>query len=118
MGHVVNITEWRGQDVLDRSGQKIARLEDVYYDTESDEAVFLSMKTGLLGRNVTFVPVADALFGRNYVRVAFDKAMVTDAPSIEPDGELTAEGESRLFGYYGLEYAPPPGQGVRRLARR
>lgn len=37
---------------------------------------------------------------------------------MEPGGELSAEVEERLFGYYGLDYRPAQSPGGRRLVRR
>ena len=33
---VENITDWRGQDVLDVVGEKLGKLEEVYFDGETD----------------------------------------------------------------------------------
>lgn len=118
MAQNVKLTDWRGQDVLDQSGERVGKLEDVYYDTETDESVFASLKTGLLGRHVVFVPLDGATVGRAYVQVPYEKAMISDSPSIAADSELTAEDEPRLFGYYGTEYVAPTTQSGRRLARR
>jgi sporulation protein YlmC with PRC-barrel domain len=38
--------DWRGKDVLDRDGEKIGKLEDVYVDTESDVEEFGTVKEG------------------------------------------------------------------------
>jgi hypothetical protein len=49
------------------------------------------------------------------VRVRYDKKLVTDGPSIDVDGELTAAEEPGVFGHFELPYQ---GAGGRRLARR
>jgi hypothetical protein len=41
-----NIAEWRGTDFVDRDGDKIGKLEDVYVDVETDEPVFGTVKEG------------------------------------------------------------------------
>lgn len=43
--------------------------------------------------------------------------MIKDAPSIDTDGELTADAEQGLFEHYGLAYQPGA-TGERRLGRR
>ncbi len=112
-----NIREWRGQDVVDPDGEKIGKLEDVYFDIESDQPQFARVKTGLLGRRLTFVPLMDAVAGRDQLQVAYDKDRVKDAPSIEPDAELSDQEEADVYRFYGLEYSPAS-TGGRRLARR
>jgi len=118
MTYNVKITDWRGQDVVDQAGERIGRLEDIYYDAETDDAMFGSLKTGMLGRSAVFFPLEGATVARAYLQVPLVKAMVHDSPSIAADGELTGEDEPRLFGYYGIEYAAPTTQSGRRLARR
>jgi uncharacterized protein (TIGR02271 family) len=58
-------------------------------------------KTGLLGSNVSFVPIRDAELASDDVRVAHGKEKVKDAPNVDPDGELSPEEERRLYEYYG-----------------
>jgi hypothetical protein len=45
-----NITEWRGKNLVDRDGEKIGKLEDVYVDVETDEPMFGTVKESLIGR--------------------------------------------------------------------
>ena len=110
-----NIRDWRTQNVVDPSGSKIGTLESVYVDTTTDEPFFAAVTTGIIGRHkLTFVPLTGATVSPDHVKVVVDKDLVKNAPSIDTDGELTAEQEPSVFEHYGLPYTP----GVRRLARR
>jgi hypothetical protein len=112
-----NLADWRGQSVVDPDGEKIGSLEELFYDGETDTPAFIAVKSGLIGKHLTLVPLAGASVGRDYVRVAHSKASVKDAPNHDTDTELTVEDETTVYGYYGLSYATA-GQGARRLARR
>lgn len=113
-----NIRDWREHDVIDPGGDKVGELEAVYVDTVTDEPSFASLRFGMIGRRrLTFVPLDRATVGPSYVRVAYPKKLVKDAPYIDLDGELAAEQEYGLFEHYGLEYQPGAA-GERRLARR
>jgi hypothetical protein len=113
-----DIMEWRGHDVVDRSGSKIGMLEAVYVDTASDLPSFGTVRVGLPTRHrLAFVPLAGARVGPGYLKVNADKKLVKDAPAIDTDGVLPAESEPALFEHYGLDYRPGAG-GERRLARR
>lgn len=113
-----NIRDWRQHDVVDPNGDKIGELESVYVDTQTDQPAFAAVQVGFIGRHrLTFVPLDRAVVAPDYVRVAYPKKLVKDAPSIETDGELVAEAEPPLFEHYGLEYTTIAGGG-RRLARR
>jgi hypothetical protein len=113
-----NIREWRDHDVIDVEGHKIGELEAVYVDTVSDLPSFGTVTVGLPTRHrLVFVPLDHATVGPGYVKVAYDKKQVKDAPSIGTDGELPAGDEEAIFKHYGLAYQPGA-DGERRLARR
>jgi sporulation protein YlmC with PRC-barrel domain len=114
---VENITDWRGQDVVDRKGEKLGKLEQVYFDGETDEPAFAAVKSGLVNKSLTLVPLAGASVGRDYVRVDQAKGDVKKAPSFATDAELSLNEEARIYRHYGLEYSPA-GSGARRLAKR
>jgi hypothetical protein len=113
---IEDIKEWRGQDILDPQGQKLGKLDEVYYDTETDAPAFGAVKSGLVGKHVTLVPLAGASAGQSYIRVATPKEQFKDAPSIDTDVELTPEDEASSYGHFGLDYRPV-GAGARRLAK-
>ena len=114
---VENITDWRGQDVVDPAGEKLGKLEQVYFDGETDDATFIAVKSGTFSKNLTLVPLAKASVGRDYVRVDHAKSAFKKAPSYDTDVELTLDDEAETFKHYGLEYTPA-GEGARRLAKR
>ena len=113
---VEDVKDWRGQDVIDRGSDKLGKLDEVYYDTEVDLPAFAAVKSGLLGKHVTLVPLRQATVGQSYLRLTITKDQFKDAPSVDPDAELTAEDEARAFGYYGLDYRAAA-DGARRLAK-
>jgi hypothetical protein len=113
-----NLRDWHGRKVIDPEGDKIGDLEGVYVDTATDEPSFVTVKVGFLGRHrLAFVPVAGATVTPDAVRVRYDKDLVSDAPTIDTNGELTAAAEPDVFAHYNLPYAIGT-SGVRRLARR
>lgn len=112
-----DITAWRGQDVLDPAGDKLGKLEELYYDGETDAPMFIAVKSGLVGKKLTLVPLAGATVSPDYVRVAHDKKQVKDAPDYGTDVELTVEDETATYGYFGVPYTPMAA-GSRRLAKR
>jgi hypothetical protein len=112
-----DIREWRGHTVVDDSGSKIGDLEALYVDTRTDEYLFATVKIGMLSRaRLVFVPLAGAKVGPGYLKVAFPKKLVRDAPSIDTDGELMAIDEPGVFRHYELPYEA--GESERLLARR
>jgi hypothetical protein len=114
---VENIGDWRGQEVLDATGEKLGKLEDVYYDGETDEPVFATVKTGLVSKSLTLVPLDRASVGREYLRVNRAKGEFKKAPSFDTDTEFTLDDEAATYAHDGLDYRPA-GEGARRLAKR
>ncbi|WP_042423756.1 PRC-barrel domain-containing protein [Streptacidiphilus anmyonensis] len=113
-----DIREWRQHDVVDEGGKRIGTLESVYVDTATDEPFFATVTVGLpTKRRLVFVPLAGAVVGPGYLRVAFAKGQVKGAPAIDVDGVLPAEEEPAVFAHYELEYSTGA-SGERRLARR
>lgn len=114
-----DLSEWRGRDLIDRDGQTIGRLVDVYFDIETDEAQFGTVREGFLDHHFTFVPLTVVTVGPDNVQVAVTKRQVKDAPSIEHEGdELSQADESALYHYYEMNYTPSRNPSGRRLARR
>jgi hypothetical protein len=114
-----NVAEWHGKMLIDRDGEKIGKLQDVYVDVETDEPQFGTVKEGLIGRHLTFVPLAGTKVGPDDLQVAVSRQQVKDAPNIEQHGEeLSQADESALYHHYELNYTPPNTQSGRRLARR
>ena len=114
---VENLADWKGQAVVDLDGEKLGTLEHVMYDTEVDEPAFAAVKSGTLGKRLTYVPLIRSTVGRRYLKVAGGKAGFKDAPSFPTDAELSVDDEERVYAYFKLEYSPLR-EGVRRLARR
>jgi uncharacterized protein YrrD len=119
VAHHQNIGEWQGKDLVDRNGEKIGKLEDVYVDVETDVPMFGTVKEGLIGRHLTFVPLAGITIGPDDLQVAVSREQVKSAPNIELHGdELSKADESTLYHHYQINYIPPATERGRRLARR
>ena len=115
----LNVADWHGKTLVDRDGEKIGKLEDVYVDVETDEPQFGTVKEGLIGRHLTFVPLGGIKVGPDALQVTVSKDQVKDAPNIELRGdELSQADESALYHYYELNYTPPDTPSGRRLGRR
>jgi sporulation protein YlmC with PRC-barrel domain len=114
-----NVADWQGKVLIDANGEKIGKLEEVYVDVETDVPQFATVKEGLIGRHLTFVPLGDLTIGPDELQVAVTREQVQAAPNIELKGEeLSQEDESALYHHYELNYTPPNIESGRRLARR
>jgi hypothetical protein len=114
-----SVAEWHGKELVDRDGETIGKLERVYFDVETDEPQFGTVKEGFIGRHLTFVPLTGATIGPDALQVTVSRAQVKDAPILQQDGDsLSSADESTLYHYYELNYTPTETTTGQRLARR
>jgi sporulation protein YlmC with PRC-barrel domain len=96
--------QFRGEDLSDRDGEKIGRIEEIYLDADSGEPEWALVHTGLFGSKRNFVPLAGATVDDGQLRVPLEKDAVKEAPAVEPNGQLTKPEEAELYRHYGLEH--------------
>ena len=90
-----------GQPVYDRSGEKIGSVEEIYYDTDTNQPEWIGIGTGIFKTKRVLVPAANAEIGGDSVTVPYDKGLVKDAPDVDED-EISQEAERDLYAYYSL----------------
>ena len=95
---------WKGRVVLDRTGDKLGSVLDVFYDAENDEPGWVLLGTAGSDSGTRLVPVAEAVEHGNQLRVPYDRAFVEAAPGMDPAGRLWPQEEAELYAYYGLDY--------------
>lgn len=97
------LMEMRGQPVYARDGDEIGEIEDIYLDDDTDEPVFIGLKSGgLFGAKHVLVPIEGASPQRDGLGVRYPKDRVRDAPEIDEE-HITPEQMSELYAYYQLQ---------------
>jgi sporulation protein YlmC with PRC-barrel domain len=102
---VEHIEQWRGQQVIDPTGEQLGKLEEIYLDESSGTPMLIAVKSGLLGRRSKLVPIDGAAVGRDYVRVAHDKATIDGSPDTAGDGAPDAVALDEIGAAYGLKFS-------------
>jgi len=87
---------------LNGASGKLGTIDTLYADRDGGEPTFATVHTGLFGAKTHFVPLADATLQGDTVSVPYDKDLVSSAPNIDPDSELSPEEEQRLYTHYGV----------------
>jgi PRC-barrel domain len=95
---------WLGQVMVDRDGNRLGEITDIYLDRETERPEWAVVRTGLFGMRSSFVPLADATQVGDQIRVPHQRTAVKDAPNIEADGQLSQAEEAQLYHHYGLDY--------------
>ncbi len=94
-----------GSTVYGSDEEKIGKVGQVFLDDETNRPEWVTVNTGLFGTNESFVPLEDATFDGDRLRVPHSKDTVKNAPNIDVDaGHLDVSEERRLYEYYGRGY--------------
>lgn len=105
------IPDVMGHNAYDLSHKKIGRVEHIYFDTQTGQPEWLTIRTGLFGTRETFVPLSTAEIEGDEVVVPFTKDQIKNAPMIDLEGGeiLPEDEEARVYEYYGMGYQPAAG---------
>jgi len=104
------VERMEGLDVVDVDGDKIGTVDEIYVDDDSGGPEFALVKSGLFGMKRRFVPLQGASQEGDELRVAYSKDQFGDAPSLDPDAQLSEAEEAELYRHYGLQGGSSAGQ--------
>jgi uncharacterized protein (TIGR02271 family) len=96
------VAAWRGKTMVDRDGDRIGSISDIYADDETGQPDWALVDTGLFGGRSSFVPIGQARPAGGDVQVPYQQQQVKDAPKVEADRHLSVAEE--LWRHYGLDY--------------
>lgn len=103
------IEELQNAVVVDRTGDKVGKVGQVYLDNDSGQPSWVTVNTGLFGTKESFIPLTEASHADGTLTVPYEKSFIKDAPNLEEHGELGREQEGELFNYYGVNTATSNG---------
>jgi uncharacterized protein (TIGR02271 family) len=102
---VTDYASYAGEVVYDSNGDKIGSVDQVYVDDQTGQPEWLSVRTGMFGGKVSFVPLSHVQETDNgELSVPYTKDKVKDAPRAEADGHLEEAEERALYEYYGVTW--------------
>jgi len=98
---IERIEDWIGSDVVDPAGEKVGKLEDLYYVPGEHEPVAAAVKYGTLGKSVGLVPLTGASVTRTYMRISHSKDTLKHSPDVQPATDLASSTVSEAADHYG-----------------
>ncbi len=101
-----NPNDLDGATVLGASDDKLGKVQDVYFDNETSRPEWVSVKTGMFGGNVALVPLSQADFDGQDLRVPYSKDQMKSAPHHDPGQDLSPSDEQDLYRHYQMDYTP------------
>ena len=78
------VRSWRGMTMVDRDGDRIGTIEDIYADDRTGEPEWALVNTGLFGTRSTFVPLAQATAAGDDVQVPYQSSWSRTPPGSRP----------------------------------
>jgi len=111
MPDLETVLSWRGKTVVDRDGEKVGTLGDLYLDRETDQPAYAGINTGLFKRRESIIPLEGAREVDGDLQVPYALDAIKDAPNVDPEVELSEDEEERLQQHYGApsQVMPQPG---------
>ena len=102
--------------VIASDGDRLGTIDQIYTSDTSGDPAWVTLKTGLFGTQESFVPLSDASFDGDDLRVGVTKDAVHGAPRVDAGGHLGVEQEDELYRHYGLRNPGRPETDVYRTA--
>jgi uncharacterized protein (TIGR02271 family) len=99
-----DVQQMQGRPVYAQEGETIGRLEEIYYDYETNQPEWIGIGTGLFGTKRVLVPMAGVSLERDGLRVPHSKDTVKASPDVDSD-EISQELEYKLASHYGVGYS-------------
>jgi uncharacterized protein (TIGR02271 family) len=111
MTSIANPRDLIGAEVVDRDGERVGRVGNVYVGDDNRRPQWVTVRTGLFGQRESFVPLQGARVSEDGVRVQTTKDAVKDAPQMAADGHLSDDEGRQLYEHYGMTPGMPGQRG-------
>jgi len=95
--------DWEGETVLDRDGERVGKIEEIFLVEETGRPEWALVKLGRIKGHATLVPLMQARPSGKGIAVDIDKAVISDAPEVEADAEPSEQQVDALYRHYGIE---------------
>jgi len=104
MTDVSEVLEWHGRTVVATDGDKLGKIEEIYFDQETSQPEWALIDTGMFAGKSSFMPLQGATSDGDQVTAPYSKDQVKGAPQIKAGQALSQREEAELYRHYGVEY--------------
>lgn len=98
-----NAFDWEGETVLDREGEKVGKIEEIFLVEETGRPEWALVKIGRLKGHTTLVPLTRARPSEKGVAVHVAKDKISEAPEVPADAEPSEQQVNAVYRHYGIE---------------
>jgi hypothetical protein len=97
-----NALDWEGQTAIDRAGEKIGKIEEIFLVEETGRPEWALVKLGLVKGHATLVPLVNAHPVEKGIAVGVRKDAVSEAPEVPSDSDPSEQQVNALYRHYGI----------------
>ena len=102
--------DWEGQTVLDRRGEPVGKIEEIFLVEETGKPEWGLVKVG--GEHATLVPLTRAIALDKGISVPYDRSAIAEAPGVEPGAEPDQGKVDALYRHFEIDGGEAPAGGV------
>ncbi|WP_375399723.1 PRC-barrel domain-containing protein [uncultured Amnibacterium sp.] len=89
-----------GVQVIDRNGDRLGTVAQVYLSEDGAQPLFVTVHAGRDGAQESFVPLQSADLRDGTLQVGYDRDTIAAAPELDADGSMTDDEQGTIFDYY------------------
>lgn len=93
-----------GREVYTSDGEKVGRVEEIFYDGSSNVVEWLGLKAGFLGMKHRVVPVHGASMAGDSLMLGCTKQQLEAAPDVDESTLEDETSERGLYSHYGVDH--------------
>jgi len=97
------MTDWEGQTLLDRDGEKIGKIEEIFLVEETGRPEWALVKLGRIKGHATLVPLTNAHPTGKGIAVGVQKDTVKEAPEVASESDPSEQQVNALYRHYAIE---------------
>lgn len=86
--------------VVSDDGQTMGPVGHIYLDDQTQQATWITAKTGLFGLREVFIPFQGARVEPEAIKVRYTRDYIMDAPRFDSDGHISDAEQDELFRYF------------------
>jgi uncharacterized membrane protein YqjE len=89
--------------MLDRAGEKIGTIEEIFLVEETGQPEWALVKLGRLKTHTTLVPLTSAQPVKDGIKISYKKDVVSDAPVVDSGEEPSEQQVNAVYRHYGID---------------
>lgn len=97
-----NALDWEGQTILDRDGEKVGKIEEIFLVVETGLPEWALVKMSRIKGHATMVPLTKARPSEKGIAVGIGKDVISAAPEVQTDAEPSEQQVNALYRHYGI----------------